>query len=87
METVWKFPVKIGHTFVLDLPARSVVLHVATQHDRPCLWVRLDPEAPTQTQRYIVVPTGGDVDPAWVFVSTFFTLGGVFVWHLFRIVD
>jgi hypothetical protein len=62
------------------------LLHVAEQFGTPRLWALVSVSEPTVARRIVIVGTGhpapGPDDP-FVYVGTFQSLGGEFVWHVF----
>jgi hypothetical protein len=83
-DTIWKFPLT-PDTETIKAPEGAEFLHVGIieRTGEPCLWVRVNPEAPETTYMVDLVPTGGDVDPDFVYVGTFMVEGGLFVFHVF----
>ena len=44
MITIWKYELKVEDEQVLKIPAGATFLFVKSQHDIPCLWVRVASE-------------------------------------------
>ena len=99
MKKVYKYPFPITDEFVLELPAHSRVLSVGSQPfdpykagdtvagERACLWVLVDPEETSLTERHFVLRGTGHKIPDWPnldYVGTFQQAGGALVWHLFE---
>ena len=85
MRTVWKF--KLNPKTSLDLPMDWAVADVGTQGDDAFIWIVLNPTLPTHRERFVAVPTGGDVPDDADHVGTFHmndnsTLGRL-VFHVF----
>lgn len=81
---IWKYKIpKLGE-FTLDIPSGSVPLHVAVQHEEPCMWWRVNAAAPLQTRFFQVVGTGHGFDAGKrEYIGTW--LDGNFVWHLWEV--
>lgn len=63
MITVHKFEIKsdaglVPHHCAFDLPRNAEPLCVQVQRGVPCMWVRLDTEAPKIERHFYVVGTG-----------------------------
>ncbi len=84
--TIWKFPLPAPDDVVtLMMPRGAVVLSVQVQHETPCVWALVDPEAPKVPRRFRWAGTGHPLDLRgfWKFVGTFQLHGGDLVFHLF----
>ena len=91
MKSVWKFPFSVGVDFTIDMPIGSEIIHVASQHETPCLWAIIDAdrtEEGSNTRTFSVFGTGHIIyGDALKYCGTFFLLGGSFIGHLFEDVD
>lgn len=85
-HVIWKWPLRLEVEQAIDVPEGSEVVHVATQKDVPALWMRVpDLDAPVTSRRIHIVGTGHqEVHPAWRYLGSVMTDGGVFVWHIFE---
>jgi hypothetical protein len=88
MLRVFKYELPIGDTVSIDVPAGSEPIGLHLQHGVPCMWMLVDPDAPTRRRSFLVVPTGGeilvprtDLKP----VGTVLLYGGDFVMHVFEL--
>jgi hypothetical protein len=61
MKTVWKFPVPIQDTFVLNLPTDAEILHIGLQDGKPILWALIDPAAKFTAREFSVFGTGNPI--------------------------
>lgn len=88
MKTTWKFPLAVQDDLqTFDLPKGSMVLSVAEQHERACLWCLVDNEV-TETISVDVRIAGtghslDDVGEDWRFIGTVLLMGGSLVLHIF----
>jgi hypothetical protein len=82
MNTIWKYPVPLADSFVLNMPKDATPLHVDVQRGAPCLWALVDTSAPNEERTFRLVGTGGDVPRDTCYVGTF--QQGPFVWHVFE---
>ncbi len=82
MNSVWKYPLSMGHTDV-ELPGGAKVLHVDEQDGIPQMWVLVDTEAPKEPRQFEVRGTGHNVEEGRIYVDTW--QSPPYVWHLFEI--
>ena len=84
---VYKYATKPG-VFELELPvdAEGLYFH-ADPMQIPCLWVRLDIDAPKVKCVFVVVGTGHPApEPEQSeYVGSCMGQGGRFIWHLFQV--
>lgn len=85
-KRVFKYPLEIADDLTVDLPHGAEVLTVQVQHGEPCLWARVDPEAPLAPRRFRWAGTGHPLDAAsdWPYVGSVQLESGMLVFHLFR---
>lgn len=59
-QVIWKFTVEVGPGSIayVEMPRHAVVLTVAAQSDKLCLWARCTVEAVKETRRFWVFGTG-----------------------------
>ncbi len=84
--TIWKYPLPLSvGELTIKMPRDSKVLTVQVQHDRPCLWVMVDPESPLEERIFRVFGTGQEIstDSRLHYVGTW--QRNAFVWHLFGV--
>jgi len=83
MRTIWKYPFPILDDQEIMLREGAIVRHVGLQDNTPCLWVEVDPDAPTEDYLLMIVGTGHKFPNVYSksFVGTF--LMPPFVWHVF----
>jgi len=86
MKTIWKFTLEVTDYQEIDLPEGARVLCVQTQHDRPCLWAVVDPDAELIPRGIHIFGTGQpNIDTSALgFVGTFIIHDGKFVGHVFQ---
>jgi len=87
---VWKFPVKIDDIIEIEMPVGAEVLHFDVQPDgfrgQPCIWARVDPEAPKEVRKFRFAGTGhGLEDEVGKHVGSCQMMEGRLVWHLFEL--
>jgi hypothetical protein len=81
--TIYKFPIPIQDTFTVPLPDDAVVVHAGLDPQGvPCLWARLDPNAPRTDRVFHLRGTGHPVPDDLHHIASF--VNGPFVWHLFE---
>lgn len=82
VTTIWKFRLTLETRQKIELPPRSVFLHIG--HDftgSRCLWYALDPKERKFEVDIIKVGTGWDIPPVGGFLGTI--IEGEYVWHYF----
>lgn len=85
-QQVWKFPVRAGREFAVDMPEGAKVLSFAVQHGTPQIWALVDPAETVLPRSFRLYGTGhnihdGELD-GYEFVGTFLAEGGALVFHL-----
>jgi hypothetical protein len=86
MITVHKFQFKIADEFTIEMPRSAELLHVALQHDVPCVWALVNTDAPMTKRKFRLAGTGHPLGVRTyqdVHVGSFFQADGLLVWHLF----
>lgn len=86
MKSIWKYELEITDEQTVKLPAGSVVLSVAAQGCKLCMWARVDPAKGSRGDVYpmqvYVVGTGNPIpDGCGRFIGT--VVMNPFVWHVF----
>lgn len=88
-QTVWRFEHRVVEHLDIEVPAAATVLLVRPHRRRLNdieIWVQLDPTAPVETRRLVLVGTGQPVPPdAGRYVGTVFVgPAESFVFHLYE---
>ena len=88
MLTVFKYPIpgrpNAFGDFTLTLPKGAVVLHIAPQDGKRCLWAEVERDEEMMIPReFRIVSTGGDVIEEAHHVATW--QEPPFVWHLYEV--
>lgn len=92
--SIWKFPLDVEDYQKVLMPVNSRILSVQTQNNKPVLWAICDTE--TEEKEYREFEVFGTGHPFYEgvhfgkeqrFVGTFQLHGGVFVGHLFELVE
>lgn len=89
-QTIYRFEDRLAEHVTLLIPPSAEVLFMRAHRRRPReveVWVRLDPEAPSEKRVLVAVGTGHPVpEDAGRFVgSVFFGDGDAFVFHFFEV--
>ena len=89
IKTIFKFPIDAIDLFYVDMPEGAEILSVQVQHETPCFWALVDATAPTTTRTFVIHGTGHAVTnpEEKKFIGTFQLKGGLYVFHLFEVVD
>jgi len=86
MITIWKYPIPIVDSFIIDIPKSSIVRLVECQGlKNPFMWIELNTEEEKVTREFRIFGTGYNqhVDEGRLYwVGSFQT--PPFVWHLYE---
>ena len=82
MRTIHKHQLKPGGTKVSTFE-RLKFLHVAAQHNEPCVWVEVNTLEREQVVNYLTVPTGGTPPACGRYLGTAQLDGGSLVFHVY----
>lgn len=100
MKTIWKYNFemsnrKIGalgsmvswkEIYEIMIPKNGDVLAIRTQHDKPAMWVQVDPEEPKEIRKFIIVGTGHSIpDGTKSYLGMFFLNSGNYVGHIYEV--
>lgn len=87
LQVIYKYEIPvIGEAFELDLPIGHAICDINQQNDKLYMWVLINPDAPKQSLKLMVVGTGWvmqDCFNMW-FMKTVHMTNGL-VWHLFEV--
>jgi len=85
MKTIWKFPLAIMDAQRIAMPEGAEILSVQVQHREPCLWAKVNPDAPPEMRYVRTYGTGHPIDEseAVSFIGTYQLNGGNLVFHVF----
>jgi len=87
-KTIYKYPLKLTDLQDTMLPVDASILTVQIQHDKPCLWALVDPEANYMEPVTIrIAGTGHPIvdNDNLHYISTFQMQGGLLVFHVFEV--
>ena len=86
--TIWKFPLQTMDSQPVMMPQRAKILTVQAQHDEPCLWAIVNPNAPREVRMIDIVGTGHpmfeDLGLERKYIGTFQLRDGDLVFHVFE---
>lgn len=85
MKTIWKFNLTADCT--VEIPLNSEILCVQTQHDRPQMWVLVDPSKQLIKRRIKIFGTGHEINEDTNYIGTFQLRGGQLVFHVFEVFE
>lgn len=82
---IFKYPLQVRDIQMVEMPKGAAVLTVQAQGEVPCVWAKVDPEAPPIKRCFITYATGERADdgPATHYVGTYQQHGGALVFHVF----
>ena len=87
MTTIWKYPIEVTGYQQVEMPIKSKVLSVQIQHERPCIWVQVNPDETDTCQRAVYTKGTGHpiIGIIGNFVGTYQLENGSLVFHVFCI--
>jgi len=89
MIAVYKYQI-LNPQSAIDLPIGAEVLHVAEQHGQIQMWAKINTGNTAETRIFQVFGTGHEIPndgKERAFISTFFVKGGLFVFHVFEVLQ
>lgn len=84
MLTVHKYAFGPNDRISVRMPVDAEILHVDVQRGQPCIWARVDTEAPIEVVIFSLRRTG-DPDAHGRHVGSFLVKDGGLVFHLFHV--
>ncbi len=84
---IYKYDLGFGR-IDLELPQGAEILHFNMQRNVPRLWALVDPQAPTETRRFVLYGTGHEIletREELTFIGTALMMEGTFIWHVFEV--
>ncbi len=85
MESIWKYPLEVSDVQTLVMPSSAEILAVQVQNGKPCLWARVDPDAPKTDRTIITHGTGHAVsEETGEYIGTYQLEEGQLVFHAFE---
>ena len=85
MKTIWKYPLQLIESQIIEVPVGHSFLTVQVQNDIPCLWILVIPDQPKIKVCISIYGTGERVHFAEgrQYIGTFQQHYGSLVWHVF----
>jgi hypothetical protein len=94
MTTIWKFQLRVWSIWRSDcrqfeqeiaVPTAARFLSAQIQGDQLCLWALVNPKAPLQLKRIVILGTGHPVPTEQMrFIDTVQMENGALIWHIFE---
>lgn len=85
---IWEYEFA-GQSAIWNMPSGAEVLCVQLQAGKPCLWVKVDPDATLQARYFQLHFTGIEMGPGeFKYIGTFqmaSEFGMPLVWHVFEV--
>lgn len=86
-KQIWKFQLT-SFKMSIDVPIGAEILSVQMQGDIPCIWLLVNPKAPTQSRYFEIYGTGTDIpyDMGIMrnYIGTYQLDNGDFIFHVFE---
>lgn len=87
-KTIWKFELLTTDMQAIEMPVDSEILAVQAQHNQPCIWAMVDPEAETGNRHFEIFGTGRaipeDMGIIRQYIGTYQVEGVALVFHVFE---
>lgn len=89
MSVIYKYPINLVPSQIIDMPEGARILSVQTQFaDRPCIWAFVDICNKLVGRVFYVIATGQSFDSKnMLYIGTFQLDGGALVFHLYEKVE
>jgi hypothetical protein len=78
---IYKYDLPMIGTHVIAMPRGAKILSVQDQSGAMRVWAKVDPKAPMENRRFVIVGTGHLVPAALTYLAT--VQQGQYVWHVF----
>ena len=86
---IFKYPFEVADQIMIPMPEGAKILDIQMQHDVPCIWALVNPNALYVTKVFRLAGTGHPIELAdeakYTYVGTFQMAGGSLIFHLFEI--
>ena len=86
MKTIYKYPLIITDSQIVEMPKGAKILTVQTQNDTVCLLALVDTERPPEQHTIFIFGTGHPflLNKSATYLGTVQTNNGMLVWHVFE---
>lgn len=87
---IWRYALSVAHE-TIRMPAGAKILDVQVKDGTTNMWVLVDPRAPEERRRFVIIASGEEFDPEASLLSYIGTVQmpntviGTLVWHLWEI--
>lgn len=85
MKTIWKYPLRVEQSQIIEMPHGAELLSIQLQGDQPMLWALVDPHNSKATRAILMYGTGwempGGMSLQLIYIDT--VQIGALVWHYF----
>jgi hypothetical protein len=90
-KKIYKYELKTEAIQTVKMPVNAEILAIQTQHETPCIWALVDPNAPLQVRAFETFGTGHDVHYDMgvhrIYKGTYQLANGALVFHVFERLD
>ena len=85
MKRIYKYPLEVTDTQIIELPFGARILTADMQYEKLCLWALVNPDLESKSKRTIdIFGTGHPIDgKPRDYISTFQMDGGRLIFHVF----
>lgn len=84
---VYKYALANGTAQTIEMPTGAHILCVQIQHGVVCLWALVNPNNEPEPRVIRIVGTGHEFTGPVQYIGTVQQVGGVFVWHVFEVIQ
>ena len=88
-KTIWKFKVDVfADNFIIEMSNDAEILCIQNQHEKPCMWVLVDPDQEKEERYFEIFGTGHpvhcDMGVDRTYIGTYQLDSGRLVFHVFE---
>jgi hypothetical protein len=87
-KVIWKYPLEVRDSNVIEMPYDAKILCVQTQNNIPCIWAIVNKDAYLENRFFRIVGTGQPFQKEFLvyrnYIGTFQLDNGSLVFHLFE---
>jgi hypothetical protein len=87
-KVIYKYPIPLNDTILLQLPKNAEILFVETQNGDPFIWCLINPELELEPRYFYLYGTGHIIEDEEgyqkIYIGTFKLLNDSLILHLFE---
>ena len=83
MRVIYKYPLSIRNTQIIEMPKDAEILGLKLQHGNPVIYAIVDPDNPVEEKNIVMKGTGFQINTPLKYIGTILVDFDTFVWHFF----